>query len=161
MGRQGKVNKCSHFLKWYKQKKMGQHWGGLRLFCYSCGKPFDCCGSQQHRRPPCSSPTGIHTPPALDLGWPGWPGEYSRRLHYTWRHCGFCFVYPLLSSITCFGENQLPCCENAQAFPWRVSCGKEPKPAANSQTNLLAVWVIFLGDWPSSLVKPSYDCSLS
>lgn len=99
----------------------------------------------------------------LDLGWPGWPVEYCRGLHCTWGHYGFRFaiVYPLLSSIACFGKNYLPCCENAQAFPWRVLCGKELRPSANSQTNLLAMKVIFLGDWPSSLVKTSYVYSLS
>lgn len=63
MGRQGKVNKCSHFLKWCKQEKKhpSQFEGRFRLFGYSYGKPGDFCGSQPSRWPQRSSPTGIHT----------------------------------------------------------------------------------------------------
>lgn len=41
-------------------------------------------------------------------------------------------LYPLLSYIACFGEHELPCCENTQASLWRGSCGKELRPPTNS-----------------------------
>lgn len=173
MGRQGKVNKCSHFLKWCKQEKihLGQRWGGLRLFSYSCGKPFDCCGSRPSPWPQCSSSAGGH-PLTYRDSHPSHTGsgltcvasragqKAALYLRAQWLPLCHCVSFGALMWLN-VGKTS---CHAVKTL--KRSCGETPVGSNQSRLlgasiSLLAVWVTYLGNRPSSPAKPSDVCRLS